>query len=92
MIEQPSKTGWLQLVLVISTLICVDHLRHDQVCFKFALIYFQIDSNQMCITFEIDRVGMVAKSQPAVVRVYDYYDPCELTHKCLTMLSLDSHK
>ncbi|KAL5016375.1 hypothetical protein ScPMuIL_005964 [Solemya velum] len=42
---------------------------------KIVLYFDEVDSNQICITFEVVRIGMVAKSQPVAVRIYDYYEP-----------------
>ncbi|KAL5016374.1 hypothetical protein ScPMuIL_005963 [Solemya velum] len=48
---------------------------------KIVLYFDEIDSNQICITFEVVRIGMVAKSQPVAVRIYDYYEPANQVTK-----------
>ncbi|RUS86836.1 hypothetical protein EGW08_005432, partial [Elysia chlorotica] len=42
---------------------------------KVVLYFDQIGKSDICLTFRAQRTGMVAKSQPAAVRVYDYYEP-----------------
>ncbi|KAL4230965.1 hypothetical protein ACF0H5_011338 [Mactra antiquata] len=42
---------------------------------KVILYFDEITPTATCITMDAYRTGMVAKSQPAAVRVYDYYQP-----------------
>ncbi|WAQ99618.1 CD109-like protein, partial [Mya arenaria] len=42
---------------------------------KIILYFDEITPTPLCITVDVIRTGMVAKSQPAAVRVYDYYQP-----------------
>ncbi|KAL5016384.1 hypothetical protein ScPMuIL_005973 [Solemya velum] len=42
---------------------------------KVVLYLDEIGSDEICTTFELERVAMVAQSQPAAVRIYDYYEP-----------------
>ncbi|KAL5017642.1 hypothetical protein ScPMuIL_007231 [Solemya velum] len=42
---------------------------------KIVLYLDEIGSDEICTTFELERVAMVAQSQPAAVRIYDYYEP-----------------
>lgn len=35
----------------------------------------QIGTTPVCVTMNAVRTGMVAKSKPVAVRVYDYYEP-----------------
>jgi len=45
----------------------------------YALL-IQISTNAICLTLDVYRTGMVAKSQPVAVRVYDYYQPSKSRH------------
>ncbi|XP_053399009.1 CD109 antigen-like isoform X3 [Mercenaria mercenaria] len=42
---------------------------------KVILYFDEITTKPVCLTMDVIRTGMVAKSQPATVRVYDYYQP-----------------
>ncbi|XP_060581140.1 CD109 antigen-like isoform X3 [Ruditapes philippinarum] len=42
---------------------------------KVILYFDEITTEPICLTMDVIRTGMVAKSQPATVRVYDYYQP-----------------
>ncbi|BFZ14930.1 hypothetical protein BsWGS_17968 [Bradybaena similaris] len=43
---------------------------------KKVILYFdEISTTQVCLHIRVVRTGLVAKSQPAPVRVYDYYNP-----------------
>ncbi|XP_052253498.1 CD109 antigen-like isoform X15 [Dreissena polymorpha] len=42
---------------------------------KLVLYFNQITPTPLCLSLDIIRTGMVAKSQPAAIRVYDYYQP-----------------
>merc|ERR1712179_883381 len=42
---------------------------------KVILYFDEISTTPTCITMDVYRVGMVAKSKPAAVRLYDYYEP-----------------
>nr|BAE44110.1 thioester-containing protein [Tauphaedusa tau] len=43
---------------------------------KKVILYFdQISTTPVCLNFKAERTGLVAKSQPVAVRVYDYYAP-----------------
>ncbi|KAL5015784.1 hypothetical protein ScPMuIL_005373 [Solemya velum] len=51
-------------------------LKKTEVADRKIVLYFdEIGSTEICMTFEVERVGMVAKSQPAAVQIYDYYEP-----------------
>lgn len=42
----------------------------------FCILYLsQISSESVCVTVTMQRVGLVAGTQPAVVKLYDYYRP-----------------
>ncbi|BFZ24492.1 hypothetical protein BsWGS_27530 [Bradybaena similaris] len=42
---------------------------------KIVLYFDQIGVTPVCLDFKVVRTGLVAKTQPAAVRVYDYYAP-----------------
>ncbi|KAK7492650.1 hypothetical protein BaRGS_00016129, partial [Batillaria attramentaria] len=42
---------------------------------KFVLYFDEIGSTPTCVRMEMVRSGLVAKSKPVAVRVYDYYEP-----------------
>lgn len=42
---------------------------------KLVLYFDEITAIPTCVRMDIVRTGLVAKSQPVAVRVYDYYDP-----------------
>ncbi|KAH3835183.1 hypothetical protein DPMN_108530 [Dreissena polymorpha] len=42
---------------------------------KLVLYFNQIAPTPLCLTLDTIRTGMVAKSQPAAIEVYDYYQP-----------------
>ncbi|KAJ8297468.1 hypothetical protein KUTeg_023999 [Tegillarca granosa] len=42
---------------------------------KVILYFDEITTVPVCITMEAIRTGLVAKSQPAPIRIYDYYEP-----------------
>ncbi|GFO10657.1 alpha-2-macroglobulin [Plakobranchus ocellatus] len=42
---------------------------------KIVLYFDEIGKADVCLTFRAQRTGLVAKSQPTAVRVYDYYEP-----------------
>ncbi|XP_053399007.1 CD109 antigen-like [Mercenaria mercenaria] len=42
---------------------------------KVILYFDEITTKPICHTMDVIRTGLVAKSQPATVRVYDYYQP-----------------
>ncbi|KAL5008096.1 hypothetical protein ScPMuIL_013677 [Solemya velum] len=51
-------------------------LKKIEVADRKVVLYFdEIGSDKICTTFELERVAMVAQSQPAAVRIYDYYEP-----------------
>lgn len=39
------------------------------------VLLVQIGTTPVCVTMNAVRTGMVAKSKPVAVRVYDYYEP-----------------
>ncbi|KAK3768403.1 hypothetical protein RRG08_048500, partial [Elysia crispata] len=54
----------------------LDILKRIEVQNKKVVLYFdQIGKSDVCVTFRAYRTGMVAKSQPTAIRVYDYYEP-----------------
>lgn len=38
-------------------------------------LFFQVPSEKTCVTISMQRQGAVVGSQPAVVKLYDYYQP-----------------
>lgn len=48
---------------------------------KINLYFDEIPKKEICITVDMQRVGLVAGAQPVPVRVYDYYSPDEQTTK-----------
>ncbi|PVD34967.1 hypothetical protein C0Q70_06248 [Pomacea canaliculata] len=42
---------------------------------KLVLYFDEIGTTPVCVTMNAVRTGMVAKSKPVAVRVYDYYEP-----------------
>ncbi|XP_064610073.1 CD109 antigen-like [Liolophura sinensis] len=54
----------------------VDGLKRIETSDKKLLLYFdEISTTPTCITVRADRTALVAKSKPAAVRIYDYYEP-----------------
>ncbi|XP_059143996.1 CD109 antigen-like [Physella acuta] len=54
----------------------LDNLKRVETQNKKVIIYFdKIGRTPVCLNLRVRRVDFVAKSQPAAVRVYDYYEP-----------------
>ncbi|KAH9514215.1 hypothetical protein Btru_028392 [Bulinus truncatus] len=54
----------------------MDTLKRIETQNKKVILYFdQIGTTPVCLNFRAVRTGLVAKSQPAAIRVYDYYEP-----------------
>ncbi|KAI8799062.1 TEP-4 [Biomphalaria glabrata] len=54
----------------------LDILKRIETQNKKVILYFdQIGTTPVCLNFRAVRTGLVAKSQPAAIRVYDYYEP-----------------
>ncbi|CAL1545212.1 unnamed protein product [Lymnaea stagnalis] len=54
----------------------LDILKRVETQNKKVILYFdQIGTTPVCLNIRVVRTGLVAKSQPAAVRVYDYYEP-----------------
>ncbi|KAH9489284.1 hypothetical protein Btru_057009 [Bulinus truncatus] len=54
----------------------MDILKRIETQNKKVILYFdQIGTTPVCLNFRAVRTGLVAKSQPAAIRVYDYYEP-----------------
>ncbi|XP_064609639.1 CD109 antigen-like [Liolophura sinensis] len=53
-----------------------DGLKRIETSDKKLLLYFdEISTRPTCMTVRADRTAIVAKSKPAAVRIYDYYEP-----------------
>nr|XP_022294874.1 CD109 antigen-like [Crassostrea virginica] len=48
---------------------------------KVILYLDEISTVPICITLEMFRTGLVAKTQPAAIRIYDYYEPANQVTK-----------
>ena len=48
----------------------------------FAQIQYYTDT---CVTIEMIRTDLVAKTKPAAIKVYDYYDPGRFNFSALIM-------
>ncbi|KAL3880815.1 hypothetical protein ACJMK2_033022, partial [Sinanodonta woodiana] len=48
---------------------------------KVILYFDEISTTPLCLTIDVVRTGLVAKSQPVAVRVYDYYKPANQVTK-----------
>ncbi|XP_055894437.1 CD109 antigen-like isoform X2 [Biomphalaria glabrata] len=54
----------------------MDILKRIETQNKKVILYFdQIGTTPVCLNFRAVRTGLIAKSQPAAIRVYDYYEP-----------------
>ncbi|XP_059143999.1 murinoglobulin-2-like [Physella acuta] len=54
----------------------LDILKRVETQNKKVILYFdKIGTTPVCLNLRVRRVDFVAKSQPAAVRVYDYYEP-----------------
>ncbi|XP_059169319.1 CD109 antigen-like isoform X2 [Physella acuta] len=54
----------------------LDILKRVETQNKKVILYFDnIGTTPVCLNIRVVRTGLVAKSQPAAVRVYDYYEP-----------------
>ncbi|XP_059162965.1 CD109 antigen-like [Physella acuta] len=54
----------------------LDNLKRVETQNKKVILYFdKIGATPVCLNLRVRRVDFVAKSQPAAVRVYDYYEP-----------------
>uniref|UniRef100_A0A8W8L524 Alpha-macroglobulin receptor-binding domain-containing protein n=3 Tax=Magallana TaxID=2171616 RepID=A0A8W8L524_MAGGI len=48
---------------------------------KIVIYLDEISTTPTCIVVDMFRTGLVAKTQPAAIRIYDYYEPANQVTK-----------
>ena len=65
----------MQHIILFIILISLLSLFGLVYCFATYHSSFQISPKPLCLTLDMIRTGLVAKSQPAAIKLFDYYQP-----------------